>query len=418
LAFALVQATPSSSAQTSTAFSAVADARLTAVNFTFVPGIVFPQLIDAGSAVAQAELSSLGDSRSFASSPYPSESAVLLPGLVAGLTNGGTSGVVPEYPLVASSSHPTTPAQRVEAGSLVLDAASGERSTRGAASDGLDEATATVARDANTGAVVARAETAAASIRLSSLLSLDGVRSTAEARTADDGTVELTSSFDVGALVVAGQRLGLEDLLAGSGGLPDLGGTAAGLLLEQLAADGTTIEVLPAEQTEDAITSAGLLVRRVEPAPDLPPLPPLPDTGLSSVPGAAAVLALPNGLSGVEEIVTEVVIGRASARVDARALPGLPEVSPPVDAAGPATPLGAGAGSSVGSPARTPVPAATPRPASPAAPAGGQAPSAGPATALAIADIATPPFYAVLLIAGAACVGTVVLIGKLGVREP
>jgi hypothetical protein len=324
---------------------------------------------------------------------------------VAGLTAGATSGVVPEYPLIASSSYPSKPDQTVALGSLNLAAESAENRTTGAAGNGVNEAKAIVQRDVASGVVTARATTAAATLSLPGLLSIDGVRSTASARQAPGGAVELASSFDIGTLIIAGQRLSLSGLLGASGDGIDLGSTAAGLLLEQLAANGTTIDVLPAERTDDSVTSAGLRIRTVTPAPELPPLPPLPDTGLSSVPALAAVLALPGGLSGIENIVTEVIIGRASVRIDGRTLGGGSEVvAPIVDlppvGGGPAS-LDLPQGPSVTGPGAT-----TPT-----------TPSAISDT-LAIADIRSAPFYAVLLFAGAACVGAFVLIGKLGVREP
>ena len=405
LSLVFVTAVPSTSAQSSLAFSAVADGRLVAANFTFEPGIIFPQLVDAGSSVAQAELSSLGDSAAFASDPYPSESVVLLPGLVAGLTSGATSGLVPEYPLIASSSYPSKPEQIVSVGSLTLAAESSENRTTSVAGNGLNEAKASVQRDRTSGAVTARATTAAATLSLPGLLSLDGVRSSASARQAPDGKIELSSSFDIGTLVIAGQRISLSGLLGASGDGFDLGSTAVGLLLQQLAANGTTIDFLPAEKTKDSVMSAGLRIRSVMPAPELPPLPPLPDTGLSSLPALAAVLALPGGLSGIENIVTEVVIGRASVRIDARTLGSGGEVvsAPVVD-----LPEFGDGGAAVGLPSGPSV--SIPGSTAPTSPS-------GISSTLAIADVRSDPFYAVLLLAGVACVGTFVLIGKLGVRE-
>jgi hypothetical protein len=413
LLLVLAAAMPSTGEPSSTlSFSAVADSRLVSANFTVEPGIIFPQLIDAGSSVAQAQLSSLGDSKAFASDPYPSESAVLLPGLVAGLTSGATSGIVPEYPLIASSSFPAKPDQRVALANLSLSAQSAPDRTTGSAGNGLNEAVASAERDPGSGTVTVKATTAAAALSLPGLLSLDGVRSTATAKQAPGGKVELSSSFDIGALVIAGQRVSLSGLLGSSGEGLDLGSTAVGLLLQQLAASGTTIDVLPAEKTADTVLSAGLRIRTVTPAPDLPPLPPLPDTGLSSVPALAAVLALPGGLSGIQDIVTEVVIGRASAHIEARTIGGevdgdaadVPSIGSPGNGVGTG-----GLGTTVGLPpiGSPSAPGATPSP---------TAPTAMSRTST-IAEVSSDPFYAALLLAGVACVGAFVLIGKLGVRE-
>src|SRR5690349_1494982 len=153
-------------------YTATADARLVAVDFTAVPAIAFDQLIDAGASTAQAQIDSLGTTRAFASSPYPSNSIVLLPGLIAGVSGGQTSDLIPNYPLIAASNE-TTPTDHRELGTVVLDAASSIGNSRGTVTDGLTSATArTTADDAG---VVAHAETTISSIQLSSALSLDGV---------------------------------------------------------------------------------------------------------------------------------------------------------------------------------------------------------------------------------------------------
>src|SRR5690606_29422749 len=105
--------------------------------------------------------------------------------------------------------------------------------------------------------------------------------------------VELDSSFEVGALVVAGQRLPLSILA------PDQRASLASVgaaLLQQLSQQGLTIDLLPEERTERSITSAGLRIRMVTETPELPPLPPLPDLGLPPLPALPTILALPGGL--------------------------------------------------------------------------------------------------------------------------
>jgi hypothetical protein len=333
---------------------------------------------------------------------------VLLPGLVAGLTAGATSGVIPDYPLIASSTFPAAPDQRVELGSIVLDANSADGTTTGRTTNGLNQATATVTKDPSSGTVTARSETAAGRIRLSNLLTLDGVRSTAVAQQDEEGHLTLSSSFTFGALDVNGQRITLSDLLRVRSQHLDLGATAAKLLLDQLAGEGTSIDVVPQEKTKDSVTSAGLRIRLVTPAPDLPSLPSLPDTGLSSVPALSAILALPGGVSGLKSVVTEVVIGQATARIDGRTLP--PPPSEGSEAGGGVPPL-------LGTPEAPPAFLA-PTPITPAPSAAPEPPALGPDRSLAIADLRSTPFYAALVLVGLLCASAFVLIGKLGVREP
>jgi hypothetical protein len=366
-------------------YSGVADARLLAVNFNLSPPLIFPQLVDAGSSVAQAELSSLGTSTAFASDPYPSGSVVAAPGLVAGLTEGATSGVVPDYPLITSSAFPVQPDGRVQAGSIDLQAHSERTSARASSRNGANIAEASVSADDTLSEVSVKAQASAATVHISSLLSVDGVRSTATAKAGGDGKVELSSSFEVGALTIAGQRVPvLDDLITGEGGL--LSGTTSvlGALLGPLAEQGTTVEVLPSTRTADSITSAGLRIRTKQLVP-------------------------PDLASGVEFVTFDITIGQVSARVDNLAL-ALPDSST-VD-------VGSGVGTGIGTSLDNggfALPGGQTAP----APSTGR----GPGTTVdggtrLIADISASSIYPVLIAAGLVLVGLVNLIRKLGVQQP
>lgn len=397
VAAVLAPAPPSSAATT---YTATADARLVAVDLTTVPGVLFDQIVDAGYDVAQAQLDSLGQSNGFASNPYPSETVVLLPGLVAGLTEGASSDVVPPYPLIASSSHPTAPDQRTSAGALVLEASSRAASSRAQATDSIGRSVAEVGLDGSTGVVVARAETSLASLPLSSALTLHGIRSVAEARLTPAGEIERTSSFELAALTVLGQRIALAGggLELGGEAVPVPGGTGAllGPLLGALADQGTTVELLPAIETDDGITSGGLrITSRSVPPPEL--------------------------AAGVEEVVTAVTVGASTASVSGRVLPVLRP--PSLEVAGPgAVPAAPAGGIGGGAPGATSP--ATPSRATPpvgTAPATsgltGSTPAASPIATI-VGDISLGAFYPVLVAAGLVLVAAVNLFRRFAVRTP
>ncbi|GAA0616672.1 hypothetical protein GCM10009547_18460 [Sporichthya brevicatena] len=380
-------------ARADSTFEAVADARLAAVNFTAEPPVIFGQLVDAGGSVAQASLNSLGNSTAFASDPYPSESAVLAPGLIAGLTGGATSDVVPAYPLIASSNFPSVPEKRVQAGPVTLEATSGVATSRGSTANGANTGLASVTRDPSDDRVTARAEVAGSSVVLSDALVLNGVRSAATASRLPSGQIELTSSFDVAALTIAGQRVPLSDALTGPDGALSAATAAGRALLDALAAQGTTIQYLPAEKTEDGITSAGLRIRSIQAAP-------------------------PELASGLERVIAEVTIGQTAARVTNRALPQTGGLGPDLGTTPALTP---GTGAPVdGAVAPGVLPGTAPGGAVPGvAPGQAQLPATDVVSAIGspgalITDLDIGRFYLVLLLAGAALLAWVQLIRVFG----
>jgi hypothetical protein len=382
----------SPSARADSTYSGLADARLIAINFTAEPAVVFGQLIDGGASVVQAELSSLGTSTAFASDPYPSQSAVLLPGLIAGLSNGQTSQLIPNYPLIASSSNPTQPEQRVEAGPVVLEANSAETSSRGRTANGANTGQADVHYEPLTGQLIARAEAIATDIAISDQLVINGVRSAATATRAPSGALQLTSDFSVATLTIAGQRVPLGAGLSGPNGA--LTTSAAGAaMLKALEASGTTITYLPQTRTADGITSAGLRIRSVQHPP--------------------SQLA-----SGVEEVVAEVTLGQTAASVQNRALPLPPSTSAltpqsslPTDATPPTLGTTAPPGALPSSPAGGTV---TPTASDAVPPTVTFAPVASPNALVTGLDL--DRFYPVLPLAGLLMLAWLGLVRKLGAR--
>ena len=111
-----------------TSYEAVASAE--GVRFSFgAPGFVaVDTFIDGGGPVSQSVIDGLGNSRAFASLPYPGDLAISGPGLLAGLTGLPSP---PPYPFYVSSSHPTTPEAKVAQPGYELVATSAESSSQG-----------------------------------------------------------------------------------------------------------------------------------------------------------------------------------------------------------------------------------------------------------------------------------------------
>lgn len=368
-------------------YTATANARLVGVDFTAVPAIAFDQLVDAGVSAAEAQIDSLGSTRAFAASPYPSESVVLLPGLIAGITGGQTSALLPPYPLIAATNE-TTPVDHRELGPLVLDAQSTVGNSRGSVTDGATRAVArTTADEAR---VVAHAETTISSLQLTPVLSLDGVRTVADATRAADGDIDLSSSFEVAAISILGQRIALTPTtLSLLGSEVPLGldlSSVLGQLLTALADQGTTLEFIPAVQTDDGITAAGLRIDMAFAAP-------------------------PEIASGLKEVRAGVTLGLASVSVSNRAIAGL---GGPVGDLTTATDGGLSLEPTIGGE----VPAFGAPPTSGGVATTPEGPGRVSTTRPLDVDISLSGFYPVLVLAAAVGVGLINLIRHLGVRSP
>jgi hypothetical protein len=378
-----------SDAGAASSYTATADARLIAVDLTTSPPILFDPLFDGGVSVAQAQIDSLGGTAAFASDPYPGGTVIGLPSLL-GTATGGAIPSLPAYPLLVTSDQ-GTPSGHIDAGTVVLDAQSRPGSSTGRTTDGVASAQATTTADADGGRVHAHAETAIPSVQLSPLLSLNGLRSAADATRSPSGSLARSSSFEVAALTILGQRVALTPT-----GLSLLGtdiplgldpNAVLSTLLSSLAAQGTTVEFLPPTNVPDGVTSAGLRITTVQHPP--------------------AEIA-----SGLDSVRVQVTLGRASAFVTNSAFgasdgvePAVPESS--VDGVSPT--IGGAPGLSI-----APVPSLdSPRSQSPA---GTGRPQAG--VAYVVAELPLGRFYPALVLA--ACLGLVIVnvIRHWGVRRP
>jgi hypothetical protein len=160
-AFALTLGIPAAPAQVPSAFVANASANGVRVQYTVPAFLVLERFVDGGGPIAQAEMASGEVARAFASNPYPGDTAVGLPGIVA---FGTGLPAPPDYPLYVSADYPFKPEQSAgdASGTFRLTAKAGTKETTAVAAAGPDasgavsRAVTTVADD---GTVTAVAET-------------------------------------------------------------------------------------------------------------------------------------------------------------------------------------------------------------------------------------------------------------------
>lgn len=372
-------------------FTATASARLVGFDIRLSPTIGFDPLVDAGAAVAEAQLDSRGGASSFAATPYPGSAVITLPGTVSVLTMGDIPAEsIPEYPLYADASHPTNPSEQLRVGVYDLSASATTVDSRATATDGQTVGSAHITSDPGTDTVVARSEASVAAFRVGDLLTLNGVRSSAEVRQVAGGELERSASFEVASVTIAGQKVALtEDGLALLGQAAPLGGLLGQTLeplLGLLAGAGTTIEVLPERELEDGIASGGLRITSTQSPP-------------------------PGVTSGVESVTVVYTLGSSLATVSNRALP-----IPNGHVATGAPPFGGSGRAGTGT---LPTPAGTSLPAAAVAPTTGDAaPAVDPRLVGSIPiDVSTFGFYPVLVVAGVALFAASRLFPYLGGRS-
>lgn len=216
------------------------------------------QVADSGGPVAQATLDSLGQSRGFASLPYPGETATGLPGTIAGFTGG--QAALPQYPAHVASDHPTQPDSVQDAPGYSLhahsDGSSSDAEARTGAGDGDTTSAGTAAasaalRSEDDGTVFAEATSMVDAVVLGPLR-FDSIRSHATARLDTNGQVEATSTMDVTAASVSGTPIGI-----GPDGLV-LAGTTTPLpandpVLAALDDGGVTVTYLAAREQDGGV---------------------------------------------------------------------------------------------------------------------------------------------------------------------
>jgi hypothetical protein len=203
--------------------TAAADALRTEVSS---PGFLLVERADAAGPAAQAHTDGLGISRGFAAALYPGDD-VLSAGGLAGLPRS-------TYPLIAESSHPTTPSGEASVGTTTLTSEAAERSAQAKVSGGgpagspgsvgFNEAQART-QCSDSGEVSALSSNRDEVVGAAGVLSLGSVTSSAKAVLDATGKTTLSSDFSITGASIAGvpvtiDRKGIS--VAGNGAaLPD-----------------------------------------------------------------------------------------------------------------------------------------------------------------------------------------------------
>ena len=223
--------------------------------------------VDGGGPSAQALITSAGQSQGFASSPYPGENAVALPGTLAGLGAGG----IPPYPFYAASAHPQT--AHAEAGQaplqLVSDSAESSSTATAAFGQSGDPAASSFTSTASatrTGddVVSTSSEAVVEGFRVGPMV-LGSVRSSAETVRSADGKLKRTSDLSVSGASIAGVNVVLapSGLVVADQNVP----LANEQLADALKQARLTVEYVPLQETADGIVSAGLRITTVQEVP-------------------------------------------------------------------------------------------------------------------------------------------------------
>jgi hypothetical protein len=221
----------------------------------------------AGVPVAQACVDyGVGDSLAFASSPYPGETLVGLPGSLA----GQTGQQVPAYPAYAGTRYPATPQASVSQPGVSLLARSSETASHAEASHAIDQvpvggptvSTADVSVDPAAGTSAATAKADLRPLTINGVLILGEVVSSASAARNKAGTVTRSSQLQIGRTTVAGQEVAITpagvQVPGQTVGLPD-----TGAVTQALAQAGITVQYLAPQNTARGILSAGVDITAV-----------------------------------------------------------------------------------------------------------------------------------------------------------
>jgi hypothetical protein len=256
------------SAAAGPSFTATAAANGTRTSVVIPNGPVTDSPVDGGGPTAQAQLDSVGGSKAFAALPYPGDTAVTLPGTLAGL---GVPGV-PSYPFYVQSAVGVTPKADVSQSGYQLHAASdGQKSesaaTFGEASNGASAGSQSTAsaKLADDGSVTATAAAATNGAAVSAL-KLGSVVSTATVRLKPDGSLQRSSSLAVTGLSVGGVAVGF-----GPSGFTLAGTTVpfpnADQLTGLLSAQHTTLTYVQPASTKSGVVAPALKITTVQTVP-------------------------------------------------------------------------------------------------------------------------------------------------------
>ena len=295
------------------AFAGTAQASSVRTAYSIPNFLILETFIDGGGPVAQAVYESSGLARAFGSAPYPGDTAVALPGLVASF--GGPSGL-PGYPLYASADYPVVPEQTAgdPSGLLTMHAKAGTSGSEGSArafggttAGASDESATSSVKRRSDGAVEAKASSLVEGLSLGGgVLKITSVRSSSSTLLKPGSTKRVTRQE----LQVDGASVGGTGVTFGPNGLVLLGQPAplsladtTKALNDQLAAAGLSVRVVRGEAVKGGVASDALEIRSEEPLP------------------------IPGGYKGINTLVigstTTSVIGGLAARVSAPGVAGV-----------------------------------------------------------------------------------------------
>jgi len=221
---------------------------------------VTSSVVDTSLYATQAIVTSNNSSQAFASSPYPGEGVVTLPGTLAGFNVPG----VPEYPLYASSVHPDREHAQVGDGPFKLVSDSTEKSSDASASSGVigDQnigaaaSKASVKRD-DAGGVVAASESKVDAFKAQALR-IGSVVSTATTKLSPDGQLERASSLEFSGVTVNDVAVALtkEGIVVGGQTLP----LDAKAINEALAQTRLKVTYIEAQELPNGVVGAGVKI--------------------------------------------------------------------------------------------------------------------------------------------------------------
>ena len=261
-----------------TAFEATASAEGVRIGVAAPNFAVVDQLADVGAPVAQSAVDGLGNSKAFASNPYPGELVITGPGLLAGLTGLPNPG---NYPLYVATSYPTAPAAKISQPGYELSAKSADASSEALASSGglpadtsiaAARATAISHRSATSATVSAEAASAADAVSLSGgALRIGAVRATAKVSRRPGSPITRSSSLSIDGVSISGQAVGISDkgLVVAGTTTPIADHDPLAQALEQA---NISVRYVKAVSDPDGVVSPGLVVSQRQQVPQGPTL--------------------------------------------------------------------------------------------------------------------------------------------------
>jgi hypothetical protein len=227
-------------------------------------------LMDVGVPSAQSSVDGLGNSLGYGAAPYPGDTVVAAPGLVASVACSSAQRCdgLPAYPLIAASSYPATPDAKVDGGAFDLRAHSTQNASSGEASAGGSAQSSSVGRlhaltnttsDPATDGVVASATSSADVINVAGVLRVGSVLATAKAELTADGKVKKQSSLSVSGASVGGVTVEITpsgiDVAGQKHTLPSVSPAASAL-----KSAGITVRLIEPSETATGVTSGALVI--------------------------------------------------------------------------------------------------------------------------------------------------------------